>query len=120
MSSKASPCLRGKAVTPSCGRSPAPASPDNPTREPEVGPPPIRLISKSELLKRVPLSFPTIWKLMRQNRFPCARVIGGKSVWLETEVNDFLAGLPLRRYKDAVPARADDGEHSASRDHAQS
>ena len=89
---------RDTAVTPGCGRSPPPASPDEQTIG--VGPPPIRLICKSELLKRVPLSFPTIWKMMQQNRFPRARVMGGKSVWIEGEVDDFLAALPLRHYKN--------------------
>lgn len=65
--------------------------------------PPVRLIFKRELLKRVPLSFPTIWKLMRENRFPRARIIGGKSAWLESEIEQFLAALPLRPYKDDPP-----------------
>jgi predicted DNA-binding transcriptional regulator AlpA len=86
-----------RSVTPG---SPPPASPDEQTIGPDVGPLPIRLICKSELLKRVPLSFPTIWKMMQQNRFPRARVMGGKSVWIEGEVEDFLAALPLRHYKN--------------------
>jgi predicted DNA-binding transcriptional regulator AlpA len=60
---------------------------------------PSRLISKRELLQRVPLSFPTIWKLMRQDKFPRARVIGGKSFWFEHEIDAFLDTLPMRRYK---------------------
>jgi predicted DNA-binding transcriptional regulator AlpA len=105
------------AVTPGCGRSPPPASPDHQAIGPDVGPPPgtpprgerdhhaiggappVRLIFKRELLERVGLSFPTIWKMMQQGRFPRARVIGGKSVWIESEVDDFLAALPLRQYK---------------------
>jgi predicted DNA-binding transcriptional regulator AlpA len=86
-------------VAPGCGPSPPTASPDHQTIGADVGPSPIRLISKSELLKRVPLSFPTIWKMMQQGRFPRARVIGGKSVWIESEVDDLLAALPLRQYK---------------------
>jgi predicted DNA-binding transcriptional regulator AlpA len=81
------------------GRSPPAASADDHPISPEIAPPPIRLIPKTELLKRVPLSFPTIWKMMQENRFPRARVIGGKSVWIESEIDDFLAALPLRRYK---------------------
>jgi predicted DNA-binding transcriptional regulator AlpA len=91
---------RDTAVAPGCGRHPPPAGPDGQTIGPDGGPPPIRLICKSELLKRVPLSFPTIWKMMQQNQFPRARVIGGKSVWIESEVDDFLAALPLRHYKN--------------------
>jgi predicted DNA-binding transcriptional regulator AlpA len=80
-------------TAPGCGR-------NDQTIGPDVGPLPIRLICKSELLKRVPLCFPTIWKMMQQNQFPRARVLGGKSVWIEGEVDDFLAALPLRRYKN--------------------
>jgi predicted DNA-binding transcriptional regulator AlpA len=87
------------AVTLGCVPSASPANPDHQTTGPDVGPPPVRVISKNALLKRVPLSFPTIWKMMQQNRFPRARVIAGKSVWIESEINDFLATLPLRRYK---------------------
>jgi predicted DNA-binding transcriptional regulator AlpA len=103
------------AVAPGCGR--PPANPDHQTIGPEAGPPratpprgerdhhenegapPVRLIFKRELLQRVGLSFPTIWKMMQQGRFPRARVIGSKSVWIESEVDDFLAALPLRQYK---------------------
>src|SRR4051812_34247792 len=57
---------------------------------------PVSLIFKRELLKRVPLSFPTIWKMMREGRFPRARIIGGKSAWLESEIDQFLTDLPVR------------------------
>jgi predicted DNA-binding transcriptional regulator AlpA len=40
---------------------------------------PSKIIFKRELLKRVPLSFPTVWKMMRAGTFPRARVVGGKS-----------------------------------------
>jgi predicted DNA-binding transcriptional regulator AlpA len=36
---------------------------------------------------------------MRQDKFPRARVIGGKSFWFEHEIDAFLDTLPLRRYK---------------------
>jgi predicted DNA-binding transcriptional regulator AlpA len=41
--------------------------------------------------------------MMQQGRFPRARVIGGKSVWIESEVDDFITALPLRQYKDDQP-----------------
>jgi predicted DNA-binding transcriptional regulator AlpA len=63
---------------------------------------PRRLISKRQLLERFPLSFPTIWKMMCQGRFPRARIIGGKSVWFEEEIDAFLDTLPPRRYKNAA------------------
>jgi predicted DNA-binding transcriptional regulator AlpA len=36
---------------------------------------------------------------MRQGRFPAARVIGGKTFWIETEIDVYIDTLPFRRYK---------------------
>ncbi len=74
----------------------------------------LRLIFKPEVLHRVGLSFPTIWKMMRQGRFPPARIIGDKSAWIESEINDFLAGLPLRRYKSARSPDAERDKKAAT------
>ena len=64
------------------------------------GPP--RLLSKSDILAITNVTFPTIWAWMRAGIFPRSRVIGGsssKSMWLSTEVEDWLAGLPVRPLK---------------------
>jgi predicted DNA-binding transcriptional regulator AlpA len=58
-----------------------------------------RLLTKPEVLKRVGLTFPTIWKRMRSGTFPRARVNGGKVVWLETEIDTWMKSLPLQKYK---------------------
>jgi predicted DNA-binding transcriptional regulator AlpA len=71
------------------------AEPDLPPREPA----PDRLVSKGELLERLGLSFPTIWTMMRKGTFPRARVVGGKSCWLSSEIDAWVAALPLRRLK---------------------
>jgi prophage regulatory protein len=69
--------------------------------------PGVRLLSKGEMLDKVGLTYPTIWKLMRQGAFPRAVVIGGgKNAWLEHEIDEFIANLPRRRLKgqdDGVP-----------------
>jgi predicted DNA-binding transcriptional regulator AlpA len=65
-----------------------------------------RLLSKGEMLDKVAVTYPTIWKLMRQGAFPRSVVIGGKVAWLEHEVDEFIAKLPRRRLKghdDGVP-----------------
>jgi predicted DNA-binding transcriptional regulator AlpA len=65
-----------------------------------------RLLSKGEMLDKVGVTYPTIWKLMRQGAFPRAVVIGSKVAWLEHEVDEFIANLPRRRLKgqdDGVP-----------------
>ena len=98
-------------VAAGCERSP-PHNESDDTRV--VGP--VRLIFKPEVLHRVGLSFPTIWKMMRLGRFPPARIIGGKSAWIESEINDFLAGLPLRRYKSDLSPDAEGDKKAAAHD----
>ena len=63
----------------------------------------IRYIDKSQLLARVPYSYVTIWKRMKAGTFPAPRVLGGKNVWLEEEVNTYLASLAKR---DCYPGGA--------------
>lgn len=60
---------------------------------------PTRLLSKAQVLARVPVTFPTLWAWQRQGRFPRARVVGGKSCWIESEVDAWIAALPVRPLK---------------------
>jgi prophage regulatory protein len=59
----------------------------------------VRLISKPEVLDRVGVTFPTIWKWMREGKFPRSRELGGKVAWIESEVEAWIASLPVRRLK---------------------
>jgi predicted DNA-binding transcriptional regulator AlpA len=104
MASKPSTSFKDTAVAGGSGASLAPDGDQDPVRRAGEAPP-VRLIFKRELLKRIPLSFPTIWKMMRENRFPRARIIGGKSAWFESEIDHFLASLPVRPYKDDAPQK---------------
>lgn len=65
------------------------------------GPP--RLLSKAEVCAIANVSFPTIWSWMRAGTFPRSRVVGGKSAWLSTEVENWLANLPRRALKGDAP-----------------
>ena len=58
-----------------------------------------RLLDRKELLAKCNLSYPTIWALMREGTFPHSRAVGGKTVWIESEVDDWIARLPRRRLK---------------------
>lgn len=67
-----------------------------------TGPPSGRkVLFKGELLRRIPYSYPHVWKLMRADKFPRAHKLYGRSVWYEDEIDAFLNGLPLREYKRA-------------------
>jgi predicted DNA-binding transcriptional regulator AlpA len=58
-----------------------------------------RLISKPELLERLGVSYPTLWNWMRRGTFPRSRQLGGKVAWIESEVEAWIAALPVRRLK---------------------
>lgn len=57
-----------------------------------------RLINKRELLLLIPLSFSTIWKLMRRGEFPLSVVVSGRVFWKSREVREYLDNLPRSKY----------------------
>ena len=60
---------------------------------------PSRIVSKLEVLDRVGASYPTIWQWMREGKFPRSRELGGKSCWLESEIEDWILSRPVRPLK---------------------
>src|SRR5215468_10091588 len=56
-------------------------------------PPPLaeRLLNKYEVMTITGLSYPTLWAWMRAGKFPRSRIVGGKSMWLSTELSAWLA-----------------------------
>jgi prophage regulatory protein len=58
-----------------------------------------RLLDRKELIAKVNLTYPTIWKLMREGLFPHSVAIGGKTLWHEHEIDEYIARLPRRRLK---------------------
>ena len=59
-----------------------------------------KLIPKRKLLKKVGLSYPTIWKLMREGSFPRAvKTTDTKICWIEAEVDSWIEALPRQRLK---------------------
>jgi predicted DNA-binding transcriptional regulator AlpA len=59
----------------------------------------VRLLSKREILTITNVTFPTLWSWMRHGKFPRSRVVGGKSMWLSTDIEAWLAMLPVRKLK---------------------
>jgi predicted DNA-binding transcriptional regulator AlpA len=64
---------------------------------------PTPLLSKAEVCALVGASFPTVWEMMRAGTFPRSRIFGGKSMWLSSELEDWMQALPLRRLKGDPP-----------------
>ena len=59
----------------------------------------LRLLSRREVIDRVPLSYPTIWAMMVRGEFPRSREIGGKCAWLESEIDNWIANRPRVKLK---------------------
>ena len=78
-------------------------------------PPVVRLLDKTEVCQIAGVTYMTVWAWMRAGRFPRARVTGtgsnSKSMWLSSEVDAWLAGLPTRRLKgdEKEGSRDDEG-----------
>jgi predicted DNA-binding transcriptional regulator AlpA len=59
-----------------------------------------RLLSRGEVLQIMGVSYPTLWGLMRSNRFPKPLKIARNRVgWLRSEVLAHLKSLPRQQYK---------------------
>jgi predicted DNA-binding transcriptional regulator AlpA len=59
-----------------------------------------RLISRKELLERVPLSYPRIWQLIREKKFPEAISLGDRKIaWYEDVIDAWIASRPVAKLK---------------------
>lgn len=76
----------------------------DPTQAP-TEPPKDRLVCKSEVLHRISLTYPTVWKMMRAGTFPRAVELGGKTAWYESEIDRWIATRPVRVLKGDNPKR---------------
>jgi predicted DNA-binding transcriptional regulator AlpA len=61
------------------------------------GPP--RFLLKDEVLKIARVSYVSVWTWMRAGTFPRSRIVGGKSMWLSTEIDQWFATRPVRKLK---------------------
>jgi predicted DNA-binding transcriptional regulator AlpA len=77
-------------------------------------PPDTRLLSKPEVLAIANVTYPTLWAWMRNGTFPRSRVCGGRSMWLSTEVDAWIAGLPIRRLKGDAAAELNKAVNAAA------
>jgi predicted DNA-binding transcriptional regulator AlpA len=71
----------------------SPHKTETPPEQPE------RLLTKVEVCAIANATFPSIWGWMRAGTFPRSRVVGGRSMWLSSEIAAWLGGLPVRRLK---------------------
>ena len=67
-----------------------------------------RILSKRQLLKIIPLSYPTIWSMMRRDEFPRSIVVGpnGKVGWYDDEVEEWVESRQRSKLKPAADPAA--------------
>jgi predicted DNA-binding transcriptional regulator AlpA len=56
------------------------------------------MIFKAKAL-RVGFTYPTIWRWMRESKFTMSFDVGGKTAWIEREIDAWLAGRPRSNLK---------------------
>jgi predicted DNA-binding transcriptional regulator AlpA len=78
-----------------------------PVAAPEEEAKPVRLINRAEVVARTGLHYQTIWNYMRDATFPLARAVGGKSLWLEREVDEWIEARPKRHFKSREESARD-------------
>ena len=65
-----------------------------------------KMISKRALLDLIPLSYPTIWQLMRRGKFPRSVKLGdgpnAKVAWYLDEVSEYQASLERTELKPST------------------
>jgi prophage regulatory protein len=67
---------------------------------PPINDSPERFMSKPEVCHAVDLSYPTIWKKMREGEFPRSRELGTAKVgWIRSEIDEWIRTRPVRRLK---------------------
>ena len=66
-------------------------------------PPALVFLSKAQVLKKIPITAPTLWAWVRAGKFPRPRAISdNKTVWVEAEVDAWMRARPLRTYKAPI------------------
>jgi len=62
--------------------------------------PTLVFLSKQQVLKKIPVTGPTLWSWVRAGKFPRPRAISpNKTVWVAAEVEAWMQARPLRTYK---------------------
>lgn len=66
-----------------------------------------KILSRSDVVERVGVSYPTIWTWSKAGQFPAARSLGtghgGRVGWLQSEIDAWMKALPIREYDRPGP-----------------
>jgi predicted DNA-binding transcriptional regulator AlpA len=76
---------------------------------------PVRLLTRNEVMERVPVSYVTIWKWMQANKFPRSREVGGKAMWIEEEIDSWIRNSPVVNLRDDPESSRSNNFHRSKR-----
>jgi predicted DNA-binding transcriptional regulator AlpA len=62
------------------------------------------LLDRHQIVALVGLSYPTVWKMMCRGAFPRGRTVRHKTMWLASEVTNWIAALPVSPIRDGQPS----------------
>jgi predicted DNA-binding transcriptional regulator AlpA len=60
------------------------------------------LLDRHQIVALTGLTYPTIWGMMCRGAFPRGRVVNHKTAWLASEVEAWIAALPISRLREQL------------------
>jgi prophage regulatory protein len=69
-----------------------------------------RFLTKKALCQKVGVTFPCIWRMIREGNFPKGRAVGSRTLWISSEIDAWILARPARVYRKS--AERVDGVHS--------
>jgi prophage regulatory protein len=60
---------------------------------------PTALIFKAEVLRRVGYTYTSLWRMMREGKFPLSFDVGNKTAWREDEIEAWIRDRPRSNLK---------------------
>lgn len=58
-----------------------------------------RFVFKGDVLERIGVSYPCLWRWMRDGKFPIALEVGGRCAWIKSDIDAWMLSRPARNYK---------------------
>jgi len=78
------------------------AAPSGVEQKPEDAnprPPPLPYYTKREVLALVQRTWPALWNMIRQGKFPKPRELFDEPIWFKADIEAWFTALPVRTYK---------------------
>ncbi|MGY4503741.1 putative DNA-binding transcriptional regulator AlpA [Bradyrhizobium sp. GM24.11] len=81
-------------------------------------------LTKKALCEKVGLTFPFVWQMIREGKFPEGRAVGSRTLWISSEIDAWILARPARVYRKSAERAGDvlkgpDGHsHKSTADYA--